>query len=221
MTVLTDGRKQYISEALPTWIDAYGNDITYKFIIDDSGDYDYRHWLIETFPEFAIIPVGNKRCGYSKAMQTMFDIVKDFDMEYNLHIEDDFVLLDPPSLSDMCEVLSLNEDISQMSLMRKPWYGNEIQHGGVIEALEVSSPQPFIQENTNGHYWVRHSAYWTANPSVFPQWLAHREWPEAPWCEMKFNHALKNDEIFNGIWGHRDNWVCVEHIGKERNGIEY
>ena len=36
MTVLTDGRKQYIEKALPTWIEKYDNQIEKKFIIDDT-----------------------------------------------------------------------------------------------------------------------------------------------------------------------------------------
>lgn len=221
MTVLTDGRKEYISKALPTWIEAYGDIIPHKIIIDDSGNTGYRHWLTENFPDFMVVAVGKDRCGYDVAMRKMFQVVREFGMPYNLHIEDDFILHNPPKLDDVISVLNAHPNVSQMSFMRKPWYPNEVEHGGVVEALEAQGVLVFNQKNFQGHPWVRHIAFWTANPSVFPSWVAEREWPDNPWCEMKFSQDLKRDKKFSGIWGHRSSWVCTEHIGEVRSGNSY
>lgn len=221
MTVLTDGRKEYLSRTLPTWIEAYGDTIPHKIIIDDSGNTGYRHWLTETFPDFLVVAVGKDRCGYADAMRKVFEVVREFNQPYNLHVEDDFILHRPPVLSDVVSVLDTFPSVSQMSFMRQPWYANEKQYGGVIEALEADGVRVFNQKITNGKYWVRHNAFWTANPNVFPQWLAHREWPDAPWCEMHFSKSLKRDKKGSGIWGNRNDLVCVEHIGEERNGTNY
>lgn len=221
MTVLTDGRKEYLEQTLPTWIEAYGDKIEHKIIIDDSGNSGYRHWLIETFPEFVVVAVGKDRCGYAEAMRKVFEMVTYIGQPYNLHVEDDFKLHNPPNLDDVCSILGNFKHVSQMSFMRQPWYPNEIAAGGLVEALEQQGPVQFQQKINNGLPWVRHNAFWTANPNVFPQWVAHREWPDAPWCEMKFSQALRHDKKQSGIWGHRSNWVCVEHIGEIRNGTDY
>jgi hypothetical protein len=221
MTVLTDGRKEYIAKALPSWIEAYGDKIQLKAIIDDSGNTGYRHWLQETFPDFIIVAVGKDRCGYAEAMRKVFEVVREFNQPYNLHVEDDFIVHTPPDLDKVCSVLDAYPNVSQMAFMRQPWYPNEIKYGGVIEALEAQGVKVFNEKKTNGNSWVRHIAFWTANPSVFPQWLAHREWPDAPWCEMHFSKQLKRDKKMSGIWGSRGSWVCVEHIGEVRSGNQY
>lgn len=220
MTVLTDGRQEYIEKTLPTWLAAYGKDLIVT-IVDDSGNTGYRHWLIETFPDCVVTAVGKDRCGYATAMRRVFEVVLYNESDYNLHVEDDFILHKPPVLQDVVSVLDAYPNVSQMAFMRQPWYKNEIEHGGVVEAIEAEGTTGFIQKYSNGKPWVRHSAFWTANPSVFPRWVAEREWPDAPWCEMNFSKALREEKKVSGIWGHRDNWVCVEHIGRERNGTEY
>lgn len=221
MTVLTDGRKEYLSKTLPTWIEAYGDEIQYKAIIDDSGNTGYRHWLTETFPDFLVVAVGKDRCGYVEAMRKVFEVVRTYDQPCNLHTEDDFILHRPPNLSDAISVLEEHNNLSQMYLMRYPWYPNEVLAGGVIEALEQQGTGPFVQETTNGIQWVSHSAFWTANPNVFPQWVAHRKWPDPPWSEMHFMQSLRSDKKISGILGDRNNWICTEHIGRVRSGNSY
>ena len=75
-TILTDGRKQYIEQCLPAWIDWLDETIINKFIIDDSGDPEYRSWLGETFPSFNIIPVNARRSGYARAMMKVLQTIK-------------------------------------------------------------------------------------------------------------------------------------------------
>jgi hypothetical protein len=222
MTVLTDGRKEYIRKALPTWIDAYGDQIEKKFIIDDSGSPRYRKWLARKFPSFIIVPVAEDRSGYSEAMRKVFSVIVESEAEYCLHIEDDFVLLKPFVLEDVVKVLSQFNRLSQISFMRQPWYTNEIESGGVVEALEANGGA-FTQRATAGRSWVVHRAFWTCNPSIFPAWVAARWWPDPPWCEMYFGKLLKEDEKVFGIWGDRKSpdWILTEHIGRKRNGTNY
>ena len=221
LTVLTDGRKQYIEKTIPSWMEHYDSLISNKFIIDDSGQGDYRAWLKEYFPSFTIIPVGESRCGYSNAMNKVFSTIVESKTKYVLHLEDDFILNKPVSLENIVDVLDKNPLVSQMSIMRQPWFANEREHGGVIEALEKQGSTGFKNMNTDGHDWVRHSSFWTCNPSVFPLWVAEMGWPEAPWSEMKFSQEIHSKNKFSGIWGSRTSWPHTEHIGEERNGTEY
>jgi hypothetical protein len=136
LTVLTDGRKQYIERAIPSWMKQYDSLISNKFIIDDSGQKDYRAWLKDYFPSFTIIPVGASRCGYSLAMSKVFSTIVESKTKYVLHLEDDFILNKPVSLENMISVLDKKPLVSQMSIMRQPWFANEKECGGVVEALE-------------------------------------------------------------------------------------
>jgi len=131
------------------------------------------------------------------------------------------VLHSPPDLAGIMDLMQDFHDLSQLSFMRQPWYPNEIEHGGVVEALEADNPDAaFRQRYHNDTPWVIHRAYWTCNPSVFPSWVAKRNWPAPPWSEAWFSKALMREKV-SGIWGTRDNWVVTEHIGRDRNGTQY
>jgi hypothetical protein len=215
--VLTDGRKNYIQEALPTWIEHYDS-IDNKFIIDDSGDTEYTSWLKNTFPSFEIIPVENPRQGYANAVQRVFKLFRDTGLDYCLHLEDDFILSKTVDIENIVYVLDKNPNLSQMAIMRQPWYHNEIESGGVIDAIKG---EKFYDINTDGFDWVKHRAFYTCNPNIFPQWLTNYEWPDGNWSESKFGRLLFSNNKDCGIWGNRSSWPQVEHIGRERNGIEY
>lgn len=221
MTVLTDGRKKYIEEALPPWIMHYGDQVDYRYIIDDSGDPDYRLWLENTFQDFTVVPVDLDRAGFANAMRKVFATVRASGSDYNLHVEDDFVLKRPFNLQDVVDTLAINPDVSQMSFMREPWYENEIKYGGVIQAIEAENELKLREKGVGRLSWTQHLAYWTCNPSVFPSWVAQRPWPNDPWCEMYFSRDMKRDRKFSGIWGHRSDWIYLDHIGRERAGHGY
>jgi hypothetical protein len=221
MTVLTDGRKQYLETALPPWVMHYVDQVDYRFIVDDSGNTGYRHWLVETFPDFIVVAVDNERQGYANAMRKVFEVIVASGSDYNLHIEDDFVLKRPFVLRDVVDVLATNPELSQISFMREPWYSNEVEFGGVIEALLAQGTFPLENMGAGRFGWTKHVAYWTCNPSVFPSWVARRPWPDDPWCEMKFAQDLRRDRKPSGLWGHQGDWVYTGHIGVERAGHGY
>lgn len=221
-TVLTDGRQHYIEEALPSWINYFDKIIDKKFIIDDSGDREYREWLQKTFPSFKIIPVGPDRCGYSLAMKKVFNTIKTYSCDYCLHLEDDFILHKPFDITKVVEIMEANKRVAQVSLMRQPWYHNEHEHGGVIEAIQAHTPQAkFTDRNTNGIHWVEHSAFWTCNPSVLPNWITNFEWPSGDWSESRFGKEVFKKRKTVGVFGSKQDWPYVEHIGRERYGNKY
>jgi hypothetical protein len=220
--VLTDGRQQYIKESIPTWVKYIDNQVNRKIILDDSGDDDYRSWLSEYFPSFNIIPVGTERQGYDKAMQKIFSLVKDYNIDYCLHTEDDFILHKAFFIQDLMYVLAQNKRVAQMSLMRQPWYHNEHENGGVIEAIKAHTPSAkFIEKNTNDILWTEHSAYWTCNPNIFPKWLTNFKWPDGAWSESRFSKEIFKTGRTAGIFGAQKDWPYVEHIGRERYGNQY
>lgn len=220
-TVLTDGRKEYIKKALPTWFENL-SEIDQRFIIDDSGDIKYRRWLSKTFKSFEIIPVGNDRCGYDAGMQKIFSTVKELKYSYCFHIEDDFILRKSFNIQDLKTILKLNKNMSQVSLMRGPWFHNEVQHGGVVNAIKASNKNAkFLNKNKNGLRWVQHQAYWTCNPNLFPSWIIDIEWPSGNWSESRFSKKIFDKGKVAGIFENENSWPFIEHIGGHRNGTQY
>lgn len=221
-TVLTDGRKEYIEQCLPDWILWLDNIIDKKFIIDDSGDKQYRLWLSETFPSFKIIPVSKERSGYSNAMSVVLSTARFSKSNYCLHIEDDFLLKRQFNIEASISILNSNKNLSQISFMREPWYHNEVESGGLIEAIERDNPDAVFEEkNTNGYDWIEHKSYWTCNPSIFPRWLCSFKWPTGDWSESRFSRKVLSSGRTSGILGSRSDQPYVEHIGRHRSGKKY
>jgi hypothetical protein len=218
--VLTDGRQDCLRSSLPSWIKHYGDKIENKIIIDDSADENYRGWLRFAFPHFKLVTTGMGRQGYSGAMQKVFDVFKESGNKYMLHLEDDYVLEHEFSIEDVITVLENNPDVAQMSIMRQPWFQNEIDHGGVLEALEVGGSK-FQEVNTQGFDWARHKAFYTCNPNIAQSWVTNYKWPEGSWSESRFSKTIFQDGKECGIWGSRSSWPYVKHIGRVRNGTGY
>lgn len=220
-TVLTDGRKHYIEQALPSWIKNF-EDIDKKFIIDDSGDPEYRNWLSKTFSSFTLVPVGEERQGYDVAMKKLFSLVNELEVDYCFHTEDDFILKKKFDVNDLIKIIQMNKGMAQISLMRQPWYHNEHEHGGLIEAIKAHNKGAvFVEKNEDGLEWTQHSAYWTCNPHLFPSWLAKFEWPAGPWSESRFGREIFATYKFAAVYGNKNDWPYVEHIGRERYGNKY
>jgi len=221
-TVLTDGRKEYIEQCLPDWISWLDKTIDNKFIVDDSGDTEYRMWLSNTFPSFKIIPVSKDRSGYSLAMNKVLSTVRLSKNRYCLHTEDDFLLKRKFNIEDAINVLNNNINLSQISFMRYPWYHNEIECGGLIQAIERDNVDAiFEQKNTNGIDWIQHKSYWTCNPNIFPRWLTSYKWPSGDWSESRFSRQIFRYGKVAGIMGSRLDEPYVEHIGRHRSGTKY
>lgn len=218
--VTTDGRKEFIEKALPTWNAASGS-VAHRIIIDDSGNDEYRRWLSDTFTDWDVIPVGEERCGYSPAMQAMREVGLQTGAEFIFHTEDDFILNHPIDLDDIADVLRRRTYLAQIALLRQPWFGNEVEHGGLIEALEVNG-QEFTEVTDGTHHWIEHRAVWTANPNMFSRDVAKINYPNVNYSESAFMKSLRsNKNLRCGFWGKRSDAPLVHHIGEYRNGIEY
>lgn len=218
--VTTDGRKEYIEKALPSWDKATG-DIGYRAILDDSGDPHYREWLAHTFTNWDVIPVGETRCGYSTAMRAVREVGLQSGADHVFHIEDDFVLVRPLDLDEIAGLLQERTYLAQVALLRQPWYANEIEHGGLIAALEDQG-QHFTEMTDGSRNWIEHRAVWTANPNMFRRDVAKIEYPDVNYSEAAFMRALRESASLRcAFWGKRTDGPRVTHIGEYRSGIEY
>lgn len=221
--VLTDGRKEFLEQSIPSFQNNLIGDFSYKIILDDSGDRNYRAWLKDRFPEFDLYISAEPKRGYTKAMRRFWHVVKETKADYVFHQEDDFLLKQQINCNDLISVLEANPHLTQMALRRQAWFENEIRDGGMLETL-VKNGAKFEAKNKDGFTWLEQRTFWTCNPNIHPTWVEQKvEWPATKWSEYNFSRAIyKKDRSYRGgIWGRWRAKPNLEHIGAYRKGSGY
>lgn len=220
LVVLTNGRKDLISQTVPAWMDKYNDVFNNKFIIDDSGDKDYREWLKQYSNKynFKIINVGDENLGYAEAMQKVLDTFRSLGNKYMFFLEEDFLPKVNIDFNKMRYLLENNKEVIQISLMRQPWYKEEIDAGGVVQTKKQNFEN--ITEK-NDIKWVKHREYFTGNPSLISDKVLKYSWPKVRWSEYFFGKKLLEEGFYFGILGSidSDDWIAVEHIGHYQKGV--
>lgn len=220
LIVLTNGRRDCISRTFPS-IRKHLTGVSDMVIVDDSGNAGYRAWLASEFPEALVTAVAETAAGYWRAMRTVWSIARASGTDHVGFWEDDFVLTADVDLTCLARVLDEQPHLTQIALLRQPWWTNEHEHGGLIGALEQQG-QRFTEVYDGHHHWLEHRACFTGNPTVVPRRTFERDWPEGAWSEAQFGRLLFQDPAARGAyWGRRTDQPRVEHIGHERVGQNY
>lgn len=216
LIMLGNGRKDCITRTVASIRQHLTGFSSFK-IIDDSGDATYRDWLADTFTA-EVVPVADDRAGYWRAMRTVWQAAAGHPLV--CFWEEDFVLNEPVDLTDLAAVLDTNPHLTQMALLRQPWFPNEHRHGGLIEALEAAGHR--FHERTDGtHHWIEHRACFTGNPTLLPARTLAHPWPNGDWSEARFaRHLFRNRTAHGAYWGRRGDPPRVTHIG-QRTGYGY
>jgi hypothetical protein len=218
--VLTNGRWDCIAQTVPSMA-KHLTGVGDMVIVDDSGDTAYREWLVTEFPDALVTAVGEHAAGYWRAMRCVWRIARDSGAPAIWFHEDDFVLLDDVDLTELAGILAERRHLTQIALLRGPWWPNEHEHGGLIPALEAQG-QTFTEHNDGEHWWIEHRACFTANPTLIPWRTFEHDWPSGAWSESRFGRELFADPDARGAyWGRRSDPPRVEHIGHERVGRDY
>lgn len=223
LIVLTNGRRDCINEAVPSVIQRLSgwSDI---WIVNDSTDPAYAAWLDTRFPsgEFGQVVHLKGKHGYWRAMRAVWSLARGSGADAVMFWEDDFVLHDPLDADELANVLKDRPYLTQLALLRQPWWPNEIEHGGLIEALEQQG-QTFTERTDGEHAWIEHRACFTGNPSLIPSRTFTQDWPEGDWSEARFGRALfaADPDARGAYWGKRSDPPRVEHIGHQRVGTGY
>jgi hypothetical protein len=219
LLVLTNGRPECISKAI-TSVGEHLEGVGDGLIVDDSGDDVYRGWLAEEFGA-PVVPVGDGPCGYWRAMRKVWELARDLGTDKVMFWEEDFVLNADVDVEQLAGVHDAHPYLTQIALLRQPWWPNEVEHGGLIPALEAQG-QTFTERTDGTRHWVEHRACFTGNPCLIPSRTFARDWPEGDWSESRFGHLLFQAPAARGAyWGRRDDPPLVEHIGHQRVGTAY
>lgn len=219
VVLLTNGRPSCVAKTIPS-MQEHLHGVGDLLVVDDSGDDVYRAWLTEQYAAL-VVPVGDGPCGYWKAMRRVWDVSRDLDTDKIILWEEDFVLNEDVDVNALAGVLDSHPYLTQIALLRQPWFGNEVEHGGLIEALEAQG-QTFTERTDGTSHWSEHRACFTGNPSLIPRRTFEVDWPEGDWSESRFGRELFSDpEARGAYWGRRTDPPLVEHIGHQRAGTGY
>lgn len=220
LIVLTNGRRDCISQTIPS-IRKHLAGASDLVIVDDSGQAAYRAWLAAEFPEALVTAVADTAVGYWRAMRTVWSIAQDSGTEHTGFWEDDFVLTADADLTCLARVLDERPYLTQLALRRQPWFANEHEHGGLLEALEAQG-QVFEEVSDGKHWWIEHRALFTGNPCLIPARTFRKPWPDGAWSESRFGRLLFENPLARGAyWGRRNEFPKVDHIGVDRVGSDY
>lgn len=177
-------------------------------IVDDSGDEDHRQRTAAQNPEATLVPVAPEPAGYTTAMSVVTDTMHGDTVAF---WEEDFIPARPIDLQQIADTLTARPHLAQLALLRQPWFGNEVEHGGVIEALEAQGHRFDLVDGV-----LEHTAFFTGNPSVWTPAVYRPGWPTGAWSENRKRDELRNAGYKFGMIPE----VRVHHVG-ERTGFGY
>ena len=217
LLVMTDGRGDCLTRTLASFAASVDGPITRKVIHDDSGDPDYRAWLVDEYPGFEVVSTLG-RSGFGGAIANGWGWCETGDEEYLFHLEDDFTFNRPVHLTDLAAVLAANPRLAQIALKRQPVNPTEAKAGGFMGQW----PDEFADRETLGVEWCEHRLFWTTNPALIPMRVVRWGWPIVPQSERRFAESVFADpDLSVAYFGHRDTPPAVHHIGTVRAGCGY
>lgn len=214
--VFTDGRRECISQTIPSLRENVRGNIVSRTIFDDSGDRQYYAWLQSAFPDFEVVH-WRKRSGFSGTYHQSWKFLQSHirpEVQFIFSTEDDFLFNLPVELQALIEALRLNPDVLQIVLKRQPWNDQEKQAGGIIE----QHPDDYEQRAN----LVAHRKFWSTNPHLTRRSILEKGWPNIHHSEGIFTHQLLEDPTVRfAFWGQKDDPPRVHHIGAKRVGNGY
>jgi hypothetical protein len=218
MVVLTNGREDVFS-TVPGALGQLKGDFNLKLVVDDSGDDDFHERLhAELGSEFRITRSGFTNMGFTYAMGKVLEHVAAFAPDYVWLHEEDFFIERDVDLERMAAVIE-KRSLLQVALLRNPWWHNEVDLGGVIEAREAQAAE-FHGCFDGVSSWIEHRDHWSNGPNLFPGHIARHGWPQVAWSESAWGGFLREFYPTSSFayWGEREVWTT--HVG-ERTGHGY
>lgn len=210
LIVITDGRKEYITQTINGLKVVTDYPFFEKIIVNDSGDTSYHQFLTNNFSDFKIVS-HNQRRGLASAVQTAWSSYSP-ETEYIFHLEEDFLFLEEPQIDLMISLLKNNPYLIQMALVRSPVSHAEASVGGfVFQHLAA-----YVQRDG----FFEHTKFFTLNPSVYPVSTTQIGWPDLirePEADFTAKVLSLNEDYRFGYWGDIYDAPRVFHIGNNRS----
>lgn len=194
-----DGRPDFLHDSISSLANVH-HPISARLMINDEADPDHKSYLAKTYPEWVIRHTG--RLGMAGAVQAGFDLCLEYDPDFVLWLEEDFVINEPLPLRAAAMALDRHSDCAQMLFQRQPISGEEISSGSVLGAMG--------ELEHHGEYAIQKRIF-SLNPSLIPRRILQLGWDEGN--EAGMTEKLRALNYRFGVWkGQR-----VEHIGGYRS----
>lgn len=210
LTVTTDGRGDYLLQAIDSLRVSLQPWPECRVMVDDSGDPEYRAMLHRRYaPEFTVAPQA-VRHGLAAAVRLAWELVLISDARYIFHAEDDFTYREPVDLAGMARLLDEHPHLAQVVLKRQPWGEDEITAGGQIEV----APDDY----TDRKGFVEHRRLFSFNPSLIRRDAIKLALGQPGFgLERGVTDTLLHHGYSFAYWGARTDAPRCEHIGIHRS----
>jgi len=207
LALLTHGEAPELGRCLDSFArNMFPPPVDLRCYIDGDGSMPppgkYRPWILRR---------AEGQQGFCRATQGLWEWASETDAEYVLWLENDFELLRPFNLELPAALLSSDESVAQVQLLRESVNIEEQKAGGVIQKHRQRG-DAFIDHDG----WVQHSAFLTTNPSLLrTKFMAENPWPNyESECEGRFSRDLVERGYTFAIWD--GTAPIVRHVGKRR-----
>jgi hypothetical protein len=209
LTVLTNGRSQYLERALASFEEFVVPRPSGCFIHVDGphGLPPALHGEIRWDAQIAPDPLG-----FTGGTKACLDYAARSDYDWFFHLEDDFVILRPVDLRPLASVLEKQPSLKQLALLRCPW-GAEIEYGSYV----MQHPGSYERLGVWNEQWMKTTRNFSTNPALastsFPR---EHPYPEVQHSEGMYGFQIREREpdAFFGLWGWGEPWCA--HIGVDR-----
>jgi hypothetical protein len=228
MFILTSKRQLFLKHTIDSWNSNLIFKPKYKIIFDDSNSDEYFNMLVKEYSNsFKIVKIPKNFSGESNANSFIFKYLKNFNSEYFLQVEEDWVLNRPLDIYKITKVFKKNINLVQMRIPRSPWFDEnwhfDIMYGSNIN-YHLNKENSKIKKHENWYECKNLDFFWSNNPNLFYKNMLIYEYPKISNnfinSEYEFGQILlsKNNNYFFGFWAENvyDNYVS--HIGvKDKN----
>ena len=209
LVVITDGRSDYLERTWESFSRLCDYDFHTTILVDDSGSKRNNAAAAELVnPDHAVF--HGRRMGGAASIRSAWHALREIDVEYVFHLEDDWTFLGSVPVGPMIDILDADDDLANVVLRRQPW-GTE-GPGGYIAA----NPAAFTAITVNGHDYMRHSLGFWLNPGVYRRAVTGHRWP-ANGHEHDFTARLTPLGYRFAVYGKPSDPPRCWHIGNERS----
>jgi hypothetical protein len=209
LAVTTDGRSDYLLQAIDSLRVSLDPWPEWRYMLDDSGDPAYTAMLVRCYPDFPIAAHSPRR-GLAAAVGSVWRMALETSARYVFHAEDDFTYREPVDLVGMARVLEENPHLAQVVLKRQPWSEEEIAAGGQIEV----APEEYADRKG----FVEHRRLFSLNPSLIRREAIELALTEpGDGLERGITDTLLRHGYSFAYWGARKDPPRCWHIGERRS----
>ncbi len=164
------------------------------------------------FTATTVIDDQQHRLGMAGAVNAAWSWAIENDVDYLLHVEEDMHFTRTVDVQRLVDILDLNAELAEVTLVRQPWSQEEALAGGVAKKLGAI-PHSCDCEDPPLR-WSTQDYIFSLNPSLIPRRILELGWPAGNEAEMTSILLDRGYEF--GLYGHPEDAPVIEHVGHVR-----